>query len=105
MALLMQENPALAGLIRENPSHAGLGSLQCKTCLPGHTLVDRSQSLGLTLGVYKGFVRVTFFSSAEDTTAVLGPGSLLRVTKCNSPGQPSLSITSESLSQVYIAYQ
>lgn len=103
MALLMQENPALAGFIVQTLSHGGTASLQWKTLLPGQILVDQNQSLGFTLCVCKGFVK--FFSSAEDTTAVLGPGSILRVPKCDSSRQPSLAITSEGLSQVYIAYQ
>ena len=105
MAQLMQENPVLAGFIAQALSRGGTSSLQWKTFLPGQILVDQKQSLGFTLCVCKGFVLVKFFSSAEGTTAMLGPGSILRVPKCDSSRQLSLSITSQGLSQVYIAYQ
>ena len=110
---IFMKNPALARLILESGGQP-FNPLLVQTFLPGLTLLGRGQTLGLTLYVIKGQVRVTYHSApphagaeaVEAATATLGPGSIFK--KASSGGGAgagqTLSVMSESVVTAHIMF-
>ena len=111
---VLSKNPALVGLMLESQTQQQFNPLMIHTFLPGLTLLEQGHTVGLTLYVLKGQIRVTYHSSlprvgavaVEAATATLGPGSIFKKASNSggTEGGQTLSVTSESVVTVYIMF-
>lgn len=111
---VLRKNPALAGLLLESQVQQQFSPLTIQTFLPGLTLLEEGHTVGLTLYILKGQVRVTYHSklprvgavAVEAATATLGPGSIFKKASNSggAEGGQTLSVTSESVVTVYIMF-
>ena len=111
---VLRKNPALAGLLLESQVQQQFSPLTIQTFLPGLTLLEQGHTVGLTLYILKGQVRVAYHSklprvgavAVEAATATLGPGSIFKKASNSggAEGGQTLSVTSESVVTVYIMF-